>query len=222
MSQCDNVGMAMHSGEKIKDTLEMARFFDRCAEEGLFLEFDEWELERAKNLVNMFDIKRGWRIIEPGCGCGRMTRLLADAVGPGGRIDACELSAKMIEHCLKAGFPEWVHFYHSSVLDLRLPEGSADAVICFNVWPHFRKPELFLACFRKLLKPDGTLFIAHSCGREQINAIHKNSSRGVVTDHLLPPVIELGSFLKDCGWEPFTMIDESNLYFLKAFKERNR
>lgn len=206
--------------EKKKQSEEeiVSRFFDQCFEEGLFRDFEPGELQRTLKLVEWFGIKKGWRIIEPGCGCGRMTRLLAEKVGPEGQIEACELSPLMVEYCRRAGFPSWVIFCNKSVLSLNLPPGGTDAIVCFNVWPHFSGKRAYLDRFKRFLKRDGFLYIAHSCGREFINAIHKSASVDSIREHMLPPVEELSRQLKEEGWRTLEKCEEDDLYFLKVTK----
>ena len=196
----------------------LSRFFDQCFDEGHFRDFEPGELERTLKLVDWFEIEQGWRIIEPGCGCGRMTRLLAEKVGPGGWIEACELSPRMVEYCHHAGFPPWVRFCNESVLSLNLPPGETDAIVCFNVWPHFSGKDTYLDCFKEYLKPGGFLYIAHSCGREFINAIHKSASEDRIRQHVLPPVDELSRQLKKACWIALEKCEEEDIYYLKATK----
>jgi len=201
-----------------EDEREMAGYFDLCFDKGLFLGFEPWERERAERLVEMFHIQRGWRILEPGCGCGRMTRLLAEKAGSEGTIEACELSPKMIAWSRKSHFPTWVNFYNISVLDLDLPQASLDAIVCFNVWPHFTHPEDYLRCFRESLKFGGFLYIAHSSGRECINSIHKDSPGEMIKACLLPAVEDLGSVLENFGFKSLRALSQDDIYYLQAVR----
>jgi len=209
--------MSKNSNTKKESSLSL--FFDQCFEKGLFREFDSEELKRAEKLVDMFDLKKTWHIMEPGCGCGRMTRMLAEKLAPEGRIFAFEISSKMIDYCRKSEFPPFVHFFSESVLHTNLAPDTLDAVICFNVWPHFKHQDKYLVCFKKLLKPGGFLFIAHSCGREFINSIHKNSGDVTIRNHLLPSVEQLSRYLEDHGWVTIEKLEQDDLYFLKSQKK---
>jgi len=214
MSLKKNVG----EDARNEDERGMAAYFDRCFDQGLFLSFESWEKERATRLVQMFHIQRGWRILEPGCGCGRMTRLLTEEVGSEGMIEACELSPKMIARCRKSHFPSRVNFYNISVLDMDIPPASLDAIVCFNVWPHFTHPEVYLSCFRESLKPGGFLFIAHSSGRERINSIHQDSSGEMIKAHLLPPVGDLSALLENFDFKTLHTLSQEDIYYLQAVK----
>ncbi len=203
---------------RIAEEREMAAYFDRCFDKGLFLSFEPGEKERAERLVQMFQIQRGWRILEPGCGCGRMTRLLAEQAGPEGTIEACELSPKMIDWCRRSGLPSWVNFSNTSVLDLDISPESLDAVICFNVWPHFTQPEVYLDCFGKSLKCGGFLFIAHSSGRETINSIHQDTSGDTIKSLVLPPALDLAALISHRGFQTLDILSQEDIYYLKAVR----
>lgn len=197
---------------------EMSRFFDECYEEGLFMDFEAWEMERAKKLIELFELEPGWSILEPGCGCGRMTRLLAKKIGPVGKIEGCELSQKMVDFCRSQDFISQVNFSNLSVLETNFPPETFDCILCFNVWPHFGCPRPYLEKFHELAKPEGILIIAHSASREDINSIHKQSSNGRVRGQMLPPAEDLAEVLVKFGWIPEEIIDNEEIYLLKAGK----
>lgn len=196
----------------------MSRFFDRCYEEGLFLGFDSDEQACVERLIELFNIKPEEQIVEPGCGCGRLTSLLSEKIGYGGMITACEISPKMFQHCLELNLPPYVCFYNSTVINLNLPHNSADHIICFNVWPHLESPDSHLEYFSKILKRGGVLHIAHSCGREFINKIHGDASDSMIKKHLLPSAEELAKHLSLNGWEIALFLDEEDIYYIRALK----
>lgn len=210
----------MNSKQTVIDTnfRMMSQFFDRCYEEGLFWAFAPEEQTRVERLIELFDIRDGERIVEPGCGCGRLTSLLAAKTGTTGTIVACEISPKMFQHCLKLNLPTFVRFYNTTIMSLTLQENSVDHVICFNVWPHLHPPEPHLQFFHTILKKGGLLHIAHSCGREFINKIHGDSTDRMIQKHQLPSAKELAEYLKIKKWDIAQLLDEENLYYIRAQK----
>jgi len=196
----------------------MAHFFDRCFDEGLFLDFEPGERDSTVRILEMIGIEKGWRIIEPGCGCGRFTRLLAERIGPEGAIEACDLSPRMLDYCRENKYAPWVRFYNLPVRDLDLPPHSIDCILCFNVWPHFTRTDSILERFVEFLKPSGSLVIAHSRGRDFINSIHRESSEEMITRHMLPAARDLAGSLEKRGWEPVLIADERDLYVLKCVR----
>jgi len=208
----------MSGHKRMIDNGDVCDFFDRCFENGLFMKFDRDEFMRVKRLLDLFNIQTGYRVVEPGCGCGRLTKLLSEQVGTTGQIDACEISPKMFNYCLNQHLPSQVRFHNKSVLVIELPKGSIDSVVCFNVWPHFSPPGIFLNHFHKILKKNGTLHIAHSRGRDYINSVHRNSSAETIRRHYLPPARELAEQLVKEGWNVVTWYDDTDLYYIGAKK----
>ncbi|MCX7000522.1 MAG: class I SAM-dependent methyltransferase [Candidatus Sumerlaeota bacterium] len=206
----------MSGHQKTIDNADVSNYFDRCFEEGLFLKFEQDEFRRVKRLLDLFNIQTGYRVVEPGCGCGRLTKLLSEQVGTTGQIDACDVSSKMFNYCLSQHLPSQVRFHNKSVLDIEIAKGTIDCVVCFNVWPHFSPPGIFLNHFHKILKKNGALHIAHSRGRDYINSVHRNSSADTIRRHYLPPARELAEQLVKEGWKVLTWHDDADLYYIGA------
>jgi demethylmenaquinone methyltransferase/2-methoxy-6-polyprenyl-1,4-benzoquinol methylase len=47
-----------------------------------------------------------------------------------------------------------------------------DCIVVYNAFPHFPDPERLITRLSELLKPDGTLTVAHGMSREKIDAHH--------------------------------------------------
>jgi SAM-dependent methyltransferase len=72
-------------------------------------------------------------IVEIGCGVGRLTRAISNEVG---RIQAFDISSKMLEVARQAGLSN-VNFHLSNGDDLNaLPDSSADLVLAYCVFQH--------------------------------------------------------------------------------------
>ena len=84
---------------------------------------DGWQaslLPAQRTLLEMADLAPGLKIIETACGTGLVTRMMSEAVGPGGRILATDLSQKMVDAVKAAGgnvkftiYPDAGHSYMS-------------------------------------------------------------------------------------------------------------
>jgi hypothetical protein len=49
-------------------------------------------LAKMRRLLTDAQTRKGLRLLQPGCGPGRLTAVLAGAVGPSGRLEAREIS----------------------------------------------------------------------------------------------------------------------------------
>jgi demethylmenaquinone methyltransferase/2-methoxy-6-polyprenyl-1,4-benzoquinol methylase len=54
-----------------------------------------------------------------------------------------------------------------------------DCIVVYNAFPHFPDPERLIARLSGLLKPGGTLTVAHGMSREKIDAHHHGAASHV-------------------------------------------
>jgi len=103
-------------------------------------------------------IKDGDRVLDLGCGNGRLLALLADK-----KVEylGVDFSEKLIEQA-RQNWPE-NKFEVMDALDLKLPDSAFDVVLCVSVLNHIPrdKQALFVANVRRVLKPEGMLLMAN-------------------------------------------------------------
>ena len=109
-------------------------------------------------LGGSFDMVRGKKVLEAGCGSGRFTEVL---LAEGATVIALDLSSAV--DALRANLPRHPKL---TVLqaDIRVPPialGSMDVVVCIGVLQHTPSPEESIAALARLLKPGGALIIDH-------------------------------------------------------------
>ena len=90
-----------------------------------------------------------------------------------------------------------------------------DLVLCFDVFPHFEEPGEVLERFRSLLKPTGTVVVAHCPGRNAVNALHRRVGGAVGADRL-PDEPGMRALFEAHGFHIVRLVDEAEVYFLKA------
>lgn len=199
---------------------EKRRFFDDIAAQWETAAFDEEGEQVARWILRKAGLAPGVTVLEPGCGAGRMTALLASAVGPEGRVLAVEMSEKMIAAARRNVRAPSVEFRHTMVEELKLPQQSVDIVLCFDVFPHFADPAWLLDTFHSWLRHDGKFILAHYPGRQQVNEIHKEAGAAVGADRLADEQ-HMRHMLHDHGFKVVELIDQSDRYFLKAISCRH-
>ena len=195
----------------------LGEFFDRCARQGLMYDFEPAEREKLGRFLAAWGIEPGFRVLEPGCGAGRLTAILADAVGGAGEVIACDLSPEMIARARERGLPPQAHFVNSSVSAIERPDGWFDRVICLNVFPHFADKAAVLGAFHRLLREDGQLWINHFRGRDDLNRFHREAAPEVAS-HVLPCPLTMRRMLEENGFVPTELADGEGGYELKALK----
>jgi ubiquinone/menaquinone biosynthesis C-methylase UbiE len=148
------------------------------------------EKDRPKiaRLLTAAEIQPGLHILEPGCGTGRLTGILAEAVGPHGRVLALDISAAMAQACRdRIGERTNVQVVQAAIEEYAVEPDSFDAVVCHQVVPHFDDPRAALATITRGLKPGGRLVVVHFAPAAMINEIHRTAAPPIRQDRLLPP-----------------------------------
>ena len=100
------------------------------------------------------------KILEPGCGTGRLTRILADRVGARGLVIAMDISAGMIDECRnRMGSLTNVQVLCVAVEDHQFSTEEFDAIVCHQVFPHFDDKSEVVSLLSRILKPSGRLWV---------------------------------------------------------------
>ena len=204
----------MFNDEEIK----IGKFFDDCAKEGLMEKFSQDEISKLHTLINMWGIKPGDRIMEPGCGSGRLTVYLADLVGETGEVYAFDLSKEMITKAKNQDLSDQVQFEVGTVSDIQKHDCYFQKVICMHTFPHFPDQEKSLIEIARVLQDGGDLWISHLDSRKGVNERHQNSDM-VIAHHLLHESDEMKKLLEKTGFEVKTIKDTEDEYFVHAVKK---
>ena len=188
--------------------MESNVFFGKMAERPDALAFREEERAGVQRLLGRLASLAGAWVLEVGCGNGRLTVLLAEAVtenGASGRVWALDPCGGMCERCRKAvaaaGMGAAVHVEEASAETSRVPEGKADVAVFFRVWPHLADPETAVARARRWLKPGGRLVVANLQGSAEMDAMHARCGAAAAgVSRRMPPARELAAWLAERGW----------------------
>ncbi len=109
-----------------------------------------------------FGIKNGSIVVDFGCGPGSYIEWASRTVGDTGKVYAVDLhplaiksvKAKVRKKSLNNVIPVL-----STGYPVDIPSQSADVIYAMDMFHHVRHVEAFLSELRRLLKPNGTLFI---------------------------------------------------------------
>jgi SAM-dependent methyltransferase len=101
----------------------------------------------------------GEHVLDVACGTGALTRLMAAAVGPQGRVFGLDLSPDML--AVARGLPlEQIEWRDGSADDLPFEADSFDAVCCAFGLMFFPEQTAAMREMRRVLKPGGRLMVA--------------------------------------------------------------
>lgn len=113
-------------------------------------------------LVRAAGVRPGDRVLDVGCGPGRLVRRLARAAGPSGAVVGADPSGPMLDHARRhaARLPT-ASFHRAPAQDLGLPDASFDVVtstfVLHHVPPGARAAALGEMC--RVLRPGGRLLL---------------------------------------------------------------
>ena len=207
-------------GREYKLNTAKAEFFDAHADSPwAALEYSPEEQARIRQAIQSLPCLHGQTVLEPGCGTGRLTRILAEQVGPQGRVLAMDISSKMVQKAhRKVGKLPNVHLRCAAMEACVLPGEGVDLVFCHQVFPHFddqqRAAEIMAGC----LRPGGRLMILHLMGSSAINDLHRKAATAVARD-MMPNQQELRHMLNRAGLDIEKINDAHDRFVLLARKE---
>jgi SAM-dependent methyltransferase len=178
--------------------LKTRNFFNARADDERWLELPERERGLVRAGIGAARVKPGDLVLEPGCGAGRVTRELEEAVGAAGWVFALDISDRMLARARSAG-RERVGYSLAPVERLPLRADSMDAVLCYNCFHLFACPLRALTEIQRVLKPGGRLAIVHSEPMEKLyRPVRSGGGSGLVWS---TAPAELGLLLVRRGFE---------------------
>ena len=173
-----------------------------------------------EKLVPQFGLEPGQNILDVGTGTGVLIPYLIQAVGAAGSVTAIDYSENMIQICkTKHSHLKNVSVELKNIEEDAFPTESFDTVICFGTISHLENKEKALRNITHMLKPGGTLIIAHALSSEELKAHHNSASSSIVND-VLPEEAEMIQLLQQMGFAEIRIKDEPGCYLCIARKSR--
>jgi trans-aconitate 2-methyltransferase len=115
----------------------------------------------AREVLERLELRGDERVLDAGCGTGRVTRLLAERV-PDGEVVAVDGSAAMAGRA-RENLPPEIEVAHQDLLELSLDE-PVDLVFSTAVFHHIQNHDRLFERVRAVLRPGGRLVA--QCGGE--------------------------------------------------------
>ncbi len=147
---------------------DIKEFFDMMAPK-----WDDMEIKKDEEILNLLKrigIKKGDRVLDLGCGTGRITSLLhslseADVLG-------IDISSNMIDIARNKYLNQpYARFISGDFLTMDLNDKFDDIVI-YNAFPHFMPASLLAKKLNENIVSGGRFAIVHSLGRKQLCSVH--------------------------------------------------
>lgn len=171
------------------DKQSVIEFFDRLA--------PQWDADMVRNdeiistILDNAAVTEGKDVLDVACGTGV---LIPDYLKrKAGSVTGIDISPKMAE-IAEAKFPQPEVAILCGDVETADFEKPFDCVVVYNAFPHFPDPERLIARLSGLLKPGGTLTVAHGMSREKIDAHHHGAashvSNGLMSAEQLAAIFE--------------------------------
>lgn len=151
---------------------DVISFFDRMA--------PQWDADMIRNddiigkILDVAQVTAGADVLDVACGTGV---LFPDYLARDVRtLTAVDISPEMVK-IAREKFPR-VQVYCADVEEVDLGR-KFDCVVVYNAVPHFPDPERLIAVLSDMLKPGGTLTVAHGMSRAEIDHHHQGSASKV-------------------------------------------
>lgn len=113
-------------------------------------------------IANALGLSPGDRVADVGAGTGLFVPLLAERVGPSGRVYAIDIVPAFVAHidrrARRAGLTQ-VEARLCSEDSIDMPPGSVDLVFVCDTYHHFEYPDATLASIQEALAPGGELVV---------------------------------------------------------------
>ena len=173
--------------------------------------------ERLPQLVSLFQLQKGAKILDVGAGTGGIVPYLLEAIGPEGSIWAVDYAEEMVKIGRKKFLEESrVIFEVASVEDLPYKDRFFDQIVCFGAFPHFEDKGKALEEMNRVLKARGILIIAHALSSVALRSHHQNCAP--VSRDFLPEEDEMRVLLKRAGFQLNRLIDQPKCYLCEGVK----
>jgi ubiquinone/menaquinone biosynthesis C-methylase UbiE len=114
----------------------------------------------APDLVDSARVRPGERVLDVACGTGVVTRVLAERVGPTGRVVGLDSNPDMLAAARAAPSQSNIEWLVENAMSMSLLDTSFDAVVCQQGFQFFPDKVAALHEMRRVLVPGGRLALS--------------------------------------------------------------
>lgn len=131
------------------------KYIMECSNENDRLEFQERiEAYHVSKDLLQFDIDSNHSVLDAGCGSGAVTRYISHTYRPA-TLHGCDISYERLEQAKQIQHEYPIHFYQSSLEEIKKSEEFYDRIVCRFVFEYLPDPLRVTKEFHRLLKPGG-------------------------------------------------------------------
>ncbi|GAA5068907.1 hypothetical protein GCM10023336_52540 [Streptomyces similanensis] len=159
-------------------------------------------------------LRPGQRVLDLGCGTGRVLPALRAQVGAEGVVAGIDLTPAMLTAAVREGRDRDGGLLVADACRLPLPSGAVDGVFSAGLVDHVPDPAAALREWARVTAPGGVLLLFHPSGRAERAARH-----GRPLDPADPLAEEnLRPVLRTSGWDPVCYEDARRHFLARAVR----
>ena len=185
-------------------------FFDRLAES--WDERQPRDPEKIGFILDCAGVKSNAFVLDVACGTGILVPWYLQRNVC--RVFAVDISPAMIKAAGERIVNERVKFICADA-EIYDPHVPVDCCLVYNAFPHFADPFALIKHMADILPVGGTLTVAHSFGREELNRHHAEEAGDVSVG--LMPAEELARMFEPY-FSPSAVVDETGMYVVSGVK----
>ncbi|MEU6477505.1 methyltransferase domain-containing protein [Streptomyces sp. NPDC047017] len=159
-------------------------------------------------------LRPGLRVLDVGCGTGRVLPALRAQVGDDGVVLGADLTPAMLAAAVREGRERDGQLLLADACRLPLPDGAMDAVFSAGLVNHVPDPAAALREWARVTVPDGVLLLFHPSGRAERAARHGrplDPDDPLAEEHLRPA-------LRAAGWRLAHYEDATHHFLARAVR----
>ncbi len=171
---------------------------------------------RLQDLIRAFEVVSGECVLDLGTGPGILIPYLRERVGKKGRLCALDLSFPMVQQAAKKPLARRDMVLQADAQGIPFKQDRFDRAICFAAFPHFPDPQLALQEMARVLKPGGTLIIAHLMSRAELDRHHQGHA--AVAGDRLPDDRQMAAYFRQAGLSAPEIVNQPGRYLARGRK----
>ena len=174
--------------------------------------------DQREKILQALHLRRGQKVADVGAGTGLFTMLIADAVGPKGKVYAVDIAKEfvaLIEKRAKEGGLKNIQTVLCTDRSAELPKGSVELVFTSDTYHHLEYPRSVLASIHRALRPGGELFVV-DYRREP------GKSREWILNHVRAGQEEVAREVEAAGFKKAEVPDPLKENYLMRFRKVSR
>ncbi len=191
-------------------------FFDQLADSWEDQSFPPKTRKRVAELASAFGIQKGTRVLDVATGTGILHPYLLRAVGKSGCVLAFDFSYKMLQKAKNKPLGANLFFFQASAMEIPLPTGLCDSIVCFAAFPHFANQLKALLEMARVAKKGAPLIIAHLMSRDELLKHHGNHSP--VAGDTVPEAADMRHMCQSAGLSDLQITEKPGFYLARAMK----